>query len=452
MTIRQRLYLGHACTALAVVFVGFVAFVTLSQLRGLLADPAAAPVLDRATLLIVAAAGLGMLAIGGLTWWTTRSIVTPLRRLTRAAQDLSAGEPSERLPVDSEDEIGDLARAFNDVTESIQRRTVSRSYLNNILDSMAEMLFVVNRDGTIQRSNRAAQRHLGFEASELETMPITDLFVDGEPWSTTDMDALQRQGYTAHTERTLRTRAGDTLPVLFSRAALQSEGNTWTGMVCVAQDISDRKAAEKQIKASLQEKEVLLREIHHRVKNNLQIISSLLHLQSKNVDGEAAQQLFAESQHRVRSMALIHEHLYQSDDLAQVDFEAYLDRLTEHLIRSYGARGVSLELDADGAPISVDRAIPCGLIVNELVTNALKHAFPEEAPGTISVRFAMESNRAELVVADDGTGLANDADLEQTGSLGLKLVRGLVQQLSGTLAIEHTPGLRFVITFPLQTS
>ena len=451
MTIRQRLSLGFATAAFAVAFTAFVAYLTLSRVGDMLADPTAAALVDRATLLIGGAAGLGGLALGGLAWYVVRTTVRPLRRLTEAVRDLDAGSAIRRLPVDADDEIGALAQAFNDVTTSIQRRTVSRSYLNNILDSMAEMLFVVNRDGTIQRANRAAQHRLGFSPSALDQMSITTLFADDEPWAVNDVDALQRQGYSAHAERTLRTRDGDTLPVLFSRAALRGDGSAWTGMVCVAQDISERKAAEEKIKASLEEKEVLLREIHHRVKNNLQIISSLLHLQSKNVEGEGAHKLFAESQNRVRSMALIHEHLYQSDDLAQVDFGAYLDRLTEHLVRSYGARSVTMDLDADSSPMSVDRAIPCGLIVNELVTNALKHAFPTGAPGTIRVQFAMHADAARLVVADDGTGVADESALEPAGSLGLKLVRGLVQQLNGTLEIDAGGGLRYVITFPLQS-
>ena len=199
---------------------------------------------------------------------------------------------------------------------------------------------------------------------------------------------------------------------------------------------------------------MLLREIHHRVKNNLQIISSLLHLQSKKVGHEDARALFAESQSRIRSMALIHEQLYQSDDLAQIDFAAYLDGLTTHIFRSHNVHPDTIrrELKADEGSLSVDRAIPCGLIVNELVTNALTHAFPDGRAGTVRVRYTESTREARLVVADDGVGNLEDLNADPSGSLGLRLVRGLVQQLDGTLSIDHDAGLLFTITFPLTRS
>ena len=454
MTLRRSLYIRHALMALLVGFVGFVAYVTLGQLESVLQQsdrltPLIATLLHRADLIVLIVTGLGIVVALALGWHAARSIARPLDRLVEATRELSSGSLNVDLPTDGPGEVDHLAAALNDMTEAIRRRTVSRSYLNNILDSMAEMLFVVDASGTIQRVNRAAQERLEYGESELEGRPITRLFDDEQPWTPGDADPLQRQGYTRHAERVLRTKKGHTLPVLFSQAALRSDRADLQGIVCVAQDISERKEAEEQIKASLREKEVLLREIHHRVKNNLQVISSLLHLQSKSVDGAEAQRLFAESQDRIRSMALIHERLYQSDDLARVDFAAYLDRLTEHLVRSYNARPNDIELDvqAEASAMSVDQAIPCGLIVNELVTNALKHAFPDGEGGTIAVHFHRTDEDAHLVVEDSGPNPPSEADLSESNSLGFKLVRGLVQQLNGTLEVSSPSGLRIDIRF-----
>ncbi len=459
MTLRRSLYLRHLLMALLIGFVGFVAYVTLDQLREVLRQsdrltPPLATLLGRADLIVLVVTALGIVVALGLGVYAVRSIAHPLHRLVDATRELSRGTLTADIPASGPGEIGQLAAALNDMTEAIRRRTVSRSYLNNILDSMAEMLFVVDASGTIQRINRAAQERLDYDETELEGRALSRLFDDEQPWSPAEASSLQRQGYTHHTERVLRTKKGHTLPVLFSRAALRSDRDDLEGIVCVAQDISERKAAEEQIKASLREKEVLLREIHHRVKNNLQVISSLLHLQSKSVDGAEAQQLFSESQNRIRSMALIHERLYQSDDLAQVDFAAYLDRLTEHLLHSYNARpnDITLDLQAETSALSVDQAIPCGLIVNELVTNALKHAFPDGDGGTITVTFTRTGDGARLSVADTGPDPPSEADLRESDSLGFKLVRGLVQQLNGTMEVSSDPGLRLSIHFPSSSA
>jgi len=238
--------------------------------------------------------------------------------------------------------------------------------------------------------------------------------------------------------------------VLYSLSVVKNPTGDAQGLVCVAQDISDLKEAEQELRASLEEKEVLLREIHHRVKNNLQVISSLLHLQSRDVDDATARQLFTDSQSRIRSMALIHEQLYQSEDLAQLNVEGYLQQLTDHLFRTYNMRGssVTLAIEADGASLAMDQAIPCGLIVNELVSNALEHAFPGDRSGTVRVALTRTSGAACLVVEDDGVGTWDPAAIETSDTLGLKLVRGLVQQLGGDLTVAAPAGLRFTITFP----
>jgi two-component sensor histidine kinase/PAS domain-containing protein len=216
-------------------------------------------------------------------------------------------------------------------------------------------------------------------------------------------------------------------------------------------EISERIAVEKQIREMLSEKDVLLKEIHHRVKNNLQIISSLLSLQTAQMKDPQMKTILRESQNRVRSMALIHEKLYQSADLVQVDFEVYLKSLVHSLAQTYQVHSPSalLRVEAEKIFLDIDTAIPCGLIVNELVSNSLKYAFPEGTNGMISVSCVKSAanDRHVLTITDDGVGLPADFDLERCDSLGLKLVTGLVSQISGNLEIDTRHGTQFEIVF-----
>ncbi|MFB3906263.1 MAG: histidine kinase dimerization/phosphoacceptor domain -containing protein [Acidobacteriota bacterium] len=216
-------------------------------------------------------------------------------------------------------------------------------------------------------------------------------------------------------------------------------------------DITDSKRTESQIKASLTEKEVLLKEIHHRVKNNLQIISSLLSLQARQMGNGKPLQMFQDSQNRLKAMALIHERLYQSPDLSQIDFAHYARGLAEYLLGTYQIDGHRIQLDMQVEPVlmTVDTAIPCALIINELVSNSLKYAFPDRAEGEIGIALTSTGEGClRLVVGDNGVGLAPDLDLNSSKSLGLKLVRSLTEQLNGTLRrIGNKQGTTFEILF-----
>jgi PAS domain S-box-containing protein len=211
----------------------------------------------------------------------------------------------------------------------------------------------------------------------------------------------------------------------------------------------NRKRAEEKIKASLKEKDVLLKEIHHRVKNNMQIISSLIRLQSREIEDEKARRIFEISQNRIRSIALIHETLYQSGDLSQIDFSSYIRRLTTHLLTIYRPKGTALKLNLDVQKVLLDinRAIPCGLIINELVSNAMKHAFPIDKGGEIHVGLAEKDGAFTLIVKDNGKGFPDDVEFETTDSLGLQIVSDLVQQLEGDIRLDHGEGTAFVISF-----
>jgi hypothetical protein len=220
--------------------------------------------------------------------------------------------------------------------------------------------------------------------------------------------------------------------------------------VLVGIDITERKLAEAKIQTSLREKEVLLQEVHHRVKNNLQVISSLLDLQSQQIEEQAMLEVFRESQNRVKSMALVHEKLYQSKDFAKINFAEYTESLTNYLFKAYdlATSNINLELNIDEVSLNIDTAIPCGLIINELVSNALKYAFPEQNSGIISISIHSDEDECfTLTVKDNGVGLPGNWDVKSAKSLGIELVKILTKQLKGTIELDKHIGSKFIIRF-----
>jgi PAS domain S-box-containing protein len=215
------------------------------------------------------------------------------------------------------------------------------------------------------------------------------------------------------------------------------------------QDITELKVAEEGLKQSLNEKEMLLKEIHHRVKNNLMVISSLLNLQSKYIKDKTALNVFRESQNRAKSMALIHERLYQSKDLKRIDFGDYIRTLAIDLFHTYvpDPNRIKLNLNLENIMVDINTAVPLGLIVNELVTNSMKHAFGGSENGEIKVQFYSEVENLVLKVSDDGIGFSGDLDFKNTSSLGLQLVNSLTNQIDGEIELNRTKGTEFKITF-----
>ena len=212
------------------------------------------------------------------------------------------------------------------------------------------------------------------------------------------------------------------------------------------------RVSDEQTRNSLAEKEVLLREINHRVKNNLQIISSLLNLQSRDIKDPEALHSFQVSQDRIRAMAMVHDKLYKSDDLGRIDFGGYIKSLATDLGNSYGlaSRDIDLKIDVENILLGVDTAIPFGVIVNELVANALKHAFPGDRSGEIAISFRETDGQYTMIFKDDGVGFPEDLDVSHPSSLGLTIVKALTGQLGGTMELARNGGSEISITFPVK--
>lgn len=335
----------------------------------------------------------------------------------------------------------------------------SEERYRTVAETASDAIVTIDDASTILYVNRAGERMFGYSVAELVGQPLTMLMPAG-------LRESHRRGlahYVATGERRITWesvglralhRDGRDIPVEISFGEFFKDGrHVFTGII---RDVSERSRAEEVIKSALSEKELLLKEIHHRVKNNLQLISSLLNLQDIDAHGDpVAVGLLKESQHRIKSMALIHEKLYQSDDLSRVDFEEYVRSLAAYLFRSYQteSRVITLDVKVENVLLGVDTAIPCGLIINELVSNALKHAFLGRERGRIRIELrpdAGDPGRSILIVTDDGVGCPPGLDIRRTESLGLQLVTTLADQLGGTLTCRSEAGTEFTMAFPVE--
>ena len=305
-------------------------------------------------------------------------------------------------------------------------------------------------DGHFIEANPAIVRMFGYkDKQEFLTVDVSKLYHDPEGREAFQKKMLH-EGFVKNEEVLLKKKNGKPFLGSVCAVTVRDEKGKIRYFDGIVEDITVRKEAEEKLKTSLVEKEVLLREIHHRVKNNLQIISSLLNLQSRHVEDEPALDMFQESRNRVRSMALVHEKLYRSNDLAKVDFCEYIQSLSRHLFMSYRVDSTDIDLNVDVKDVFLDinTSIPCGLIINELVSNSLKHAFSGRDRGKIHVAMRPENNgKFKMVIRDDGVGLPKELKVTQTESLGLQLVTMLVEQLQGTLSVENKKGTSFEIVF-----
>jgi PAS domain S-box-containing protein len=320
-----------------------------------------------------------------------------------------------------------------------------------VTEALNDAVFTLDAEARFTFGNAAGERLMGYRLDELIGRSFMDLVAPENLPELTDRfrRAIAGEAIPPHVWAEMIRKDGGRVPIELSMANLVLDGRI-IGRVGVARDITDRQHAEEQIRASLQEKEVLLKEIHHRVKNNLQIISSLLNLQSKYINDPPALQMFIDSQNRVKSMALIHEILFRSRDITKIDFSEYIKTISVQIFRSYGAysKKIGLEVQVKDIMLDVDAAIPCGLIVTELVSNSLKHAFSDGREGSINIElFANDLGILTLIVKDNGIGLPHHIDLRCVDSLGLKLVVALVNQLSGKVEVDNTFGTTFMITF-----
>jgi PAS domain S-box-containing protein len=346
-------------------------------------------------------------------------------------------------------------RGFAKVTRDISTRKRLEERFERVVEAAPSAMVMINIDGTIEMVNAQAERVFGYPREEMLGRPVEMLVPErarhGHPKLRSDFFS-QPVSRPMGAGRDLfgRRKNGSEFPVEIGLNPIETDEGVMVLSAIV--DISDRKNKEARIEAALREKDILLGEIHHRVKNNLQIIYSLLDLQAARIDDPAVLSMLQDSQNRIRSMSLIHQTLYQSKDFARVDFAGVLDALVPALMNSYSLNpeNVAISIDAHEVLLPLNQAIPCGLITNELIANALKHAFPGQRSGKIHIALNLEApGSVVLSVSDDGVGI-QELDINSCQTLGLKLVSLLTNQLAGELTIHHVNPTNFQLRFPMS--
>lgn len=313
-------------------------------------------------------------------------------------------------------------------------------------------IFAKDCQGRYMYVSQRMARVLNLDREQIIGKTAADLFpadIAAQSWQAEQ--AILATGESSETELVLSLADTECTLLLIKFPLYSAKGNIYA-IGGIAADITERKRIEEQLQRTLQENQTLLREVYHRVKNNLQIVSSLLDLQSATLQDPAMIHIMQDARSRLRSMALIHEALSKTNNPVQVNMATYLNNLLTYLQAAYSTRSnVSLHMDSEAIEVASDIAIPCGLIVNELVTNALKHAFPANQSGTITVTLHTgENNQAMLQVRDTGVGLADSVDFEHPASTGLQLVHVLARQLRATIALDRQGGTSITLMFPIS--
>jgi two-component system cell cycle response regulator len=359
--------------------------------------------------------------------------------------------------------VAELEKNLKDITRNHQQASITlmeeKDKNQMYLDILEVILVALDSNGRITLINRKGCRILGYDQGELI----------GKNWFETCLPPQIRHNVAEvhkqliegkietveYYENPVLTSSGEERLIAWHNAYIKNERGEITGALSSGQDITEKKQAENELKDSLREKELLLKEVHHRVKNNMAVISSLLNLQAEKFANPSVLNAFRDSRHRIRSMALVHEKLYQAKDLSKIEFSQYIKELSQQVSRSNEFQGVriSVKVKANNIKLGIDTAIPCGLIINELLTNAFKYAFPTDRTGKIHIQMKLVENKFyKLIVSDNGVGLPGQIDVQNPSTFGLNLVYLLTQQLEGRVEAQREKGSRFIITFPIKPS
>lgn len=345
--------------------------------------------------------------------------------------------------------IQGIARDITEQKMAEEALRESEEQYRAIFDSFQDVYYRTDRDGLVTLISPSVKTQAGYDPEDVIGHPVTDFYADPDERQIFT-ENLKMNGIVNDYELQLLAKDGRIIRVSATSKLVTGVDGRPVGVEGVLRDITDRKHAEENLKASLKEKEVLLQEIHHRVKNNMQIISSLLNIQSRKLKDRKIVELFQESRSRIRAMALIHEKLYQSHDLANVNLAEYIESLSLHLFHMYSvdSNSVKLGMEVQDVYLDINTAIPIGLVINELVSNAVKHAFSNGANGKIVVRLSAGSNGDRcLQVTDNGKGLPEGFDIGKPETLGMQLICDLVAQINGSIQVETHGGASFRVAF-----
>ncbi|GAB4309564.1 MAG: hypothetical protein Kow0019_06700 [Methanobacteriaceae archaeon] len=398
---------------------------------------------------------LGLL-FGVLTlYYLDKNLLNRLEKIVSGIITIGKTEDlSQRVYSKGNDELAELGLSINEMLDSLEKSETnlkeSEKRYRNIFENTGTLMVILDENLDIMLANSEFKKFLNSFGGNLESKNWSNFINSPErdkirEYHNQILEGQRLSNFSQTYELELKNSKGKIGDFLATFNNIPGTKKILVSLI----NISDRKKAENRIKESLKEKEALLREIHHRVKNNMQIISSLLSLQSSEVSDEKMLKFCKETENRLHSMALVHENLYQSTDLSHIDLGGYLENLVEDLIYSYGGSisTIQTHIRIPKIEVNLETAIPLGLIINELVSNSIKHAFPDEK-GTITIKLDIDRDKnLNLMVGDDGIGLPEDADINSIQKFGLKLVQALTSQLDGELTFKGKVGTCFHIKF-----
>lgn len=333
-------------------------------------------------------------------------------------------------------------------TKQLTEKNLELEKLSLVASRTDNAVLIASPDGTIEWVNDGFIQLMGMPKEKLLNNNLSEINV-----YTNIKNEIREAVANKHSrifESNVTTYNIENLWISSTLTPIYDEEGILKKLVVVDSDITAGKTMQKLIETSLKEKDVLLKEIHHRVKNNLQIIISLLNLQTGYIKDEVTLKAVKDGQSRVRSMALVHEKFYQSDELSEIDFAEYIEKLCHFIYQSYGDKTdrIHLQISGDKIGLDMDTAMPCGLLVNEIVSNSYKYAFPNQEKGTIQIDFKKNDNKIILFIQDNGVGFPEEYDLEKSESLGMQLIQALTSQLDGDLVVSRENGTSFKISFP----
>jgi PAS domain S-box-containing protein len=357
-------------------------------------------------------------------------------------------------------EVVEVAAIAQDVTfkKAAERKLRSQAAkIQSIFDSSANLIWSLDSDFRLVSYNKVfAEVHQRLLKSEVSIGSDFIKMIKGSISSADrrSMTTILKNAFKGKTEHFVGKLHAEKEEVWMETflSPIQSHDDEVTEISCMAYDVTAKMEIEKEMRNSIREKEILLQEVHHRVKNNLQIISSILNLQSSYVDDDNTLSILRESQNRIKSMSFIHESLYQTKDFSGIEFTDYILSLAKNLIHSYsvGIGHIKLKTDFEKIFLSLDQAITCGLIANEIISNSIKYAFEEDKQGEINISVKMQEEKVEIKIGDNGKGLPQDFDFEKSESLGLQLVYTLADQLDASIEVNSKNGTNYLITFIKQ--
>jgi PAS domain S-box-containing protein len=349
------------------------------------------------------------------------------------------------------DEIVEMKKEIEKCNKTKIALKKSEERFKTVAESATDGIVTTDDNGNILFFNKILKTLYGYSTEELSGKSLTMLMPDKfRKGYLNELENYKTSGKHTLLGKTVQTtglrKNGTTFPFEMSLSAWKSNKTTYFSSII--RDITKRKQAESEIKKSIIEKENLLKEIHYRVKNNMQIISSLINLQIKHVHEEESVHVLSETQGRIDAMAMVHKNLYESSEFTNINFRDYTEKLLAEILSSQqlNAGTIKTELDIEDIEMNMETAIPCGLIINELITNSVKYAFPDQK-GTIKISLKSYLDELELIIADNGIGLPKNIYIKINETIGLQLVYSLVKELNGKLKLDMSHGTEFKITF-----